>query len=110
MNIEEINNKNIGVSCTTKEDAEAFLRIAHQMGYHWSSGTSLIRNSNWEYYKHNTYYCIENDVFYYGNLRNINPERKVIDCSEFLTARNLPEPYPVSAELDSFLNSFLIKQ
>lgn len=46
------------VHCDTEEKANAFLKLAHGVGYRWSNGSNLTDVNTWERYKKGTCYTI----------------------------------------------------
>lgn len=55
------------VHCDTEEKANEFLALADSVGYKWKSGKSLIEINNWETYKEETCYDIEEDGFMFSS-------------------------------------------
>ena len=67
--------------CETEYLAKELLKIAHDLGYKWISGSSFIERNNWYYNKEQTYYNIKSGFITSG--RNYT----IINVSDLLTDR-----------------------
>lgn len=58
------------VHCDTEEKANEFLALADSVGYKWSSGTSLIEENCWAFYKEYTCYEVQKWGLVYCDTRH----------------------------------------
>jgi hypothetical protein len=56
------------VHCDTEEKANHFLALADSVGHEWFSGSSLIEENLWEYYKEKTCYEVTNSGLFYSRF------------------------------------------
>lgn len=64
------NIENLRIRCETFEEAKRLLKIAHEKGYEWMSGISLLSESYWFKYKENTVYNFLNHNCYFGSFKD----------------------------------------
>jgi len=76
--------------CETEELANEFLTIAHNLGYKWISGTSLLDVNHWDIWEENTCYCFskEDGGFSYARMDIVRSwVFNVINVKELLYGR-----------------------
>ena len=59
INLDEYVGK--AVHCRTKELANEFLKLAHEQGWHWIMGESLVEKNYWNKYKECICYYLNRD-------------------------------------------------
>lgn len=77
----DFSNKRI--RCKTFEEAKKLLTIAHEQGFCWNSGKSLLETTNWTEYGKNTVYIIWNGRIKYSDI-NWPSNYKPIDFEDFI--------------------------
>lgn len=66
INLKSIIDKNIAISCPTKEDAIEFSKVCKDNGLKWGSGDEIIDNIKYDKYGENTCYEIDEVGIYYS--------------------------------------------
>lgn len=64
------NIENLRIRCETFEEAKRLLKIAHEQGYKWMSGVSLLSESYWSRYNENTFYNFSKHCCYFGSFKD----------------------------------------
>ena len=76
-------NENEYIHCSTEDEANQVLQIAHNNGYRWCDRKSFIHQRVWEDHKTNTCYDIVRGV--YGEFRFVKScGHTIIKAEEFL--------------------------
>ena len=68
FNWEDFENYKIAVNCKTKESAEKFINECYKHGFKWSF--SDPDETNWRWYKDNTYYVASQSYLSYGDIND----------------------------------------
>ena len=67
INLDEYVGK--AIHCPTEELANEFLNLAHEQGFRWRVGDSLIENNYWDKFKENTcYILLKNKIVNFGRI------------------------------------------
>lgn len=80
-NISNYNIEDLRIKCETFEEAKRLLKIAHEKGYKWFTGKSLLEESYWFRYEENTVYIFSKRGCEY-NCTNYMTSKKTINFKD----------------------------
>ena len=113
MNIKEAIKEKTVIHCETEEEANRILKMAHELGYKWSTGCSFTdEQNNWEVHEEATCYYVING--FYGNIKYFKDENYTIinstDITDMIKSTDMKQEFtitpPSGYEIDEEKSTF----